>query len=255
MNYRTILKKVAGLRCKGDTKQSFKEYKKLLKSKDPKIHLEGYQGMALCLKMDYDLKGALKYYDRAITVAKKLNNQSGLGDIYRDVAISYEYFSRFKIAEKFLLKSIETFRKLRMGKLNYAKLGITEVKLGLTYLHQKKLKEAEKWMKRGDRHLAKNKQADFWQLTSKMHLAELLYLKKKYKQVINKINPLLLESMNKDWDHRYNQILTLRAACFKKLNREEEYKHDKKLLLKLLSLLDSKEVSDSIKRRLNYYLK
>ena len=188
-------------------------------------------------------------------VAKKINDSGRLGDIYRDIALSYEYFSRFKTAEKFLLKSIELLKGLKKTKNNIAKLGITEVKLGMTYLHQRKLKEAEKWMKQGNRHLLKNKQADFWQLTSKMHLAELLYLKKKYKQVIDKINPLLLESMNKDWDHRYNQILALRAACSKKLKKEDEYKHDKKLLFKLLPLLDSKEVADSVKRRLNYYLR
>lgn len=255
MSYLKILKKAAFLRCQGNTKQSFKEYKKLTKRSGLRIQLDGYQGMALCLKMDYNLKGALKYYNKSVELARKLNDQSRLGDIYRDIAISYEYFSRFKIAEKFLLKSIETFRKLRMSKLNYAKLGITEVKLGLTYLHQKKLKEAGKWLKKGDRHLSKNKQADFWQLTSRMHLSELLYAQRKYKQTLSKIAPLLLESMNKDWDHRYNQILALRAACFKKLRKEDEYKHDKKLLLKLLPLLDSKEVADSIKRRLNYYLR
>jgi len=255
MNLKKILKQAHKLRCEGNTKQAFKEYKKFLKFKDLKMHLEGYQGMALCLKMDYDLKGALKYYDKAKKVAKKINDLGRLGDIYRDIAISYEYFSRFKTAEKFLLKSIELLKGFKKTKNNIAKLGITEVKLGLTYLHQRKLKEAEKWMRRGDKHLLENKQADFWQLTSRMHLAELLYLKKRYKQVINKINPLLFESINKDWDHRYNQILALRAACFKKLKKEEEYNHDKNLLMKLLPNLDSKKVANSVKKRLNHYLK
>ncbi len=255
MNYKKIINTAHKLRNEGNTKQSFKEYKKLIKSKDLKIQIDGYKGMALCSKMDHNLKNTLKYYAKAEKIVKKNNDLSSLGDIYRDVGLSHEYFAKYKFAEKFLKKSLDTFESLKMTQLNYAKLGITEVKLGMTYVHQKKLQKAEKWFRKGDRHLAKYKQADFWRLTSKMHFAELLYVKKKYKQVINKITPLLIESMNKNWSHRYVQILSLKAACLKKIKKEAESKHDIQLISQLLLNLDSREVANSVKKKLGYYLK
>jgi len=137
MNYQDNFKKAATLRCEGNTKESFKEYKKLLKSKDYDLQTEGYHGMALCLKMDYKIKPAMLYYNKGIYLCKKINDESKLVDFYRDIAITYEYFAKYKKAEENLKKAIDIAKKLKQTKTNTAKIGITEVKLGVTYLHQK----------------------------------------------------------------------------------------------------------------------
>ncbi len=254
MNYQKILKKADVLRCEGNTKESFKEYKKLLMSRDIKWQIEAYSGMALCLKMDYKLKPAIQYYNEGVVLCKKIGDSSKLVDLYRDIAITYEYFAEYKEAEDFLKKAINIAKKLKKTATNTAKLGITEVKLGVTYLHQNRLEEAEKWLKRGDRRLSEGNES-FWKLTSQFHLAELLYFQKKYKKALQKIIPLLNQAMDNDWLHRYAQILILKAACLEKTGKKEEAEHDIQLSYYIANQFDSKEVTNSVKERIKFYLK
>ncbi len=175
-------------------------------------------------------------------------------DLYRDMAITYEYFAQYKKAEEFLKKAINIAKKLKKTITNTAKLGITEVKLGVTYLHQNRLKEAEKWLKRGDSRLKRGEE-NFWKLTSQFHLAELLYFQKQYKKSLQKIIPLLYQAMKNSWLHRYAQILILKAACLGKIGKKKESEHDIWLSYYIADQLDSKEVTNSVKERMKFYLK
>jgi tetratricopeptide (TPR) repeat protein len=253
MNYQKILEKATILRCEGNTKESFKEYRKLLKSEDSNWQIEAYHKMALCLKMDYKLRPAINYYNKGVKLSKKIGNDAKLIDLYRDIAITYEYFNKYKEAGELFKKAINIAKKRKPTKINISRLGITEVKLGVVYLHQKQLKEAEKWFKKGDKHLSKGNE-EFWKLTNKYHLAELSYVQKNYKKAILIINPLICQAMNKDWMHRYAQFLILRSVCYKKINEKDKSNHDILLAFYVAENFDSKEVRDALKRKFKEYL-
>jgi len=232
------IQKAHDLRIQGNTKQAILLYKELSKSENWQEQLGGVNGLALVYKMEEDYKKAIKYYHQAIKIAQKNDYNSRIGNIYRDIAISYLYLNKFSLAKKNFNLALEKLKEFSYDQPdNNPSYGITLVKLGYLYFKQEKYPQAEKYITQGQEILKRTKHK-FWLLTTELHLAQVYIAINRKSEAEEIIKQQIKICKDNDWYYREIQCWLGMLGINKK--DQTIIKKIKELIIKL----DSEEIKD-----------
>ena len=245
MNKEKIFEQAAQLRCQGDTKKAFLEYKKLAKDSDIKTKVMAISGMALCKKMEMKSQEANRLKQKALKILEKNKMFDWTGGMYRDLAINTYYQRDFTKAEKYFKKSFDGIKLMKVEKAKTAEKGITIAKFGYMRLLQNRLGEAERKIKEGLKLVEKVKH-DFWTLTAKMHLAQVYNAKKEFKKALEITEDLKIIALKSLWWHRFSQILIVSAETKIGLKNKDSGEADLVLAKYIADHFDSVEVQKEI---------
>lgn len=242
LNYEQIFKLATSHRLAGQTRQSIKEYQRLLKDKDKKIRIEAWNGIALCHKMEKKHLLAINGFKRAAIIAESINRPQRLSGLYRDIAITYEYQHKYSIADRWYQKALANLREYGDKPLRAnPQWGITVGKRGLMFMRWGKLKEAAQLLWEG-LNVCQRSDADFYVLTLKMHFLELHNRRGQFQSTVRQAQPLIQEAKIKKWDHRLAQLLIIQGVALESLHKKKEASRNRRQIYKIIAKLDSKEM-------------
>jgi tetratricopeptide (TPR) repeat protein len=126
---------------------------------------ECWHMMGVSLK--HQLKRSMEIFQQAIEKYRRAGDETGVGRVYRDMAIPYLYEEDYYEALQWLRKSEQVLRDAGAR----AELGVTLAKIGHVFGRQKNFEEAEAKIEEGLRKI-RSEGATFYEATALMHLAE-----------------------------------------------------------------------------------
>lgn len=241
-------------RNQGRAKLAIKTYedaKKLYLENNELSRAAGMQHMiGVCYKIENNLDSALPAYEQAIADYKKAGDALGPGRVERDIAIMYEYHDRLEEAEKHLLKSKSELESQPEGEPNpsvneattrNAELGITLSKIGLLYIRQNKLDEAEKYMIDGIA-LIRKAGHPFYEMTTLVNLGALYFATKHYGRMLANLQAALglvyEHGMYESQTRRLAQIYGLMAHGYLHSGHKASAQHFAKKSLDIINGLE-----------------
>lgn len=135
------------------------------------LHMAGVSAKESVSKPDSTkFRDAIKYFLAAEEIYKELNLNNGLGNLYRDVAITNDYAGVRIEALKYFQKSIEILEKYD----NIGSLAVTYDKLGIHHYLYNDLDSAKKYIKRAMDLFKQDPINGFYQATTWLDYAKVL---------------------------------------------------------------------------------
>ena len=161
------------LRNGGQCNTAIKEYERALAifEKLGDIHgaAECQHMIGVCFKMQDAIDQAVDALMKAERRYTRAGDRVGVGRVYRDLGICYGYRGEPAEALKWLSKSEATLRNEEIP----AELGITQAKIGESYLSAKQYDAADEWIRRGLVTI-RTQGHWFYEMTALLHLGQLL---------------------------------------------------------------------------------
>ena len=256
MQAQQLFDQAEDLRCQGQGKQAAIKYIQAAKlvASDPasqNLVQEGWHMAGVSYKIENDIKKAMPCFDHALDIANKRKDTVGVGRIYRDIGIMYDYQKRYSDGLTYLQKSVEALQTTNA----VAELGITETKIGQNYLLQDKTKQAEQWLKRGLNTLEPPGHW-FYIVTTLLPLAGLEYKRQRYQPMLDyllRAKRLIDESTESDnQTRRLIQTYGLMAHAYIGLGDKAKANNMFKQTKELLSQIETKAARDVLYEDIDY---
>lgn len=132
-----------------DAEKNFRKYLSMINEKfADKNFVISLQNIGICLKKRGNYEEAIKYYEKALQISKRINyiqgwadNLSNIGVIYKNQALQYIEKKEYKKAEEYLDSAEKIYKEAKDLDRKIRNLnGITSdlINLGIVYTHQRK---------------------------------------------------------------------------------------------------------------------
>jgi tetratricopeptide (TPR) repeat protein len=184
------------------------------------LHMAG-----VSYKVANDIDAASTTLEEAAHLHTMNGNPLGIGRVYRDLGITWEYAGDFQRASQWLVQSIEALKDMSSP----AELGISEAKLGLVKMKEGDLDASHRLLTCG---LQRVREAGHWfyEMTALLHLAEFEVESHQYSEAVTTLEACLgliheNEAATRE-DRRLAQIYGLRAWAYWRLGDTRQVVND-----------------------------
>ncbi len=183
-----LIKEADRLRNQGRSLEAIKKYQEAIsiarKLGNEKAVAFCYQQTGVCWKIEKDISNAVDNYQKAVDAYRSIGDNVGYGATLRDLGIVYEYHDQDKKALEFLKQS----EKVLQATGNKTHLGITKTKIGLVLTKLRRFDEAEHYFSDGIELIrTANKYSYFMEMTTYLNWAQLDFAKDDASNMINKL--------------------------------------------------------------------
>lgn len=256
MDAQQLFDQAETLRTQGQGKQAAIKYvqaAKLVVSDSNSQHLvqEAWHMAGVSYKIENDIEHAMPCFKHALEIASQRNDKVGIGRIYRDIGIMYDYQKRYSDGLPYLQKSVEVLQATDAT----AELGITETKIGQNYLLQDDTKQAEQWLKHG---LDTLEPTSHWSyiVTTLLPLAGLEFKHQHYQNMLDyllRAEQLINDSNEIDnQTRRLIQIYGLMAHAYIGLGNKTKATQMFEQTKELMSIIETKSARDVLYEDIDY---
>jgi tetratricopeptide (TPR) repeat protein len=187
-------------------------------------------------------RDAQNYFDLATKIYQQIDDQVGLGDVYRDRAITADYAGDSVMAEEYFTKSLEILKQTEA----VDHLAITYDKLGVHFFKLGQLNEAEEKINQALELVHQTPLAGFVLATILLDLARVLYKKGDFRGAKTRAEESLswfeADHDQEKYDRRLAQLYSLMSLIQAQLNQDQSAKSFWQKYQNLLVSFDSEAI-------------